>query len=651
MNNFAEYRNAIREKSFHPTRAFVEFEKDEVEQSIPARFEKIVRLYPDRLAVTSGGDRSLTYDGLNRAANRIGRAIIALRDEAIEPIALLFENGIDVIAAILGSLKARKFFVALDPSFPFERIIGVLQHSRASLIVTSRDNLKLAQKLAGDARTLLNSDEIDASLSADDLGLPLAPENLASIQYTSGSTGKPKGVAHSHRSQLHTVMINTNEVRLCSQDRLTFLHSIGFTAAQAHLFQSLLNGASLHVFDLRSEGIHGLAKWLKQESLTIYHSPPAVFRQLAEAMPAEEKFSSLRLIRLSGAPVNRLDYDFYAQKFAPTALLQIVMNSTEANVISSFVADETFCFPESGSPVGYPVADKQVLLLDENGFEVAHGEIGEICVKSRYLPPGYLENSAINTMQTRSPAGGSDEATCLTGDLGRLLPDGLLIHLGRKDSMVKIRGHRVELSEIERALQNHPDVKEASVLAWERSPVDKILVAYVVPRGSTAPAIGELHDFLKTRLPDYMTPGRFMFLDSLPLTNGKLDRTALPLPDRRRPELRTPYVQPRNDSEEKVAQLWADVLTLDRVGIHDNFFDLGGHSLAAMRIVNRLGNIFSAEISLTDLFDSPTVAELATVINDKFEAGELASILAEIESLTDEAAQRLLSDRLEKSRG
>ena len=450
MGDFAEYlkslpveQRAIREKCFHPTGTFVEFAKDEIEQSIPARFEKIVRLYPDRLAVTSG-NRSLTYDGLNRAANRIGRAIVALRGEASEPIALLFENGIDVITAIFGLLKAGKFYVVLNPSFPFERNIGVLKDSQARLIVTAKGYLELAQKLAGNDRTLLNCDEIDVSPCSDDLALALSPENLASVLYTSGSTGKPKAVAQSHRSQLHTVMINTNEVRLCCEDRLTFLHAVGFASAQAHLFQSLLNGASLHGFDLKSEGIHGLATWLKQRSITVYHSPPAVFRQLAEAMPADEKFSSLRLIRLTGAPVNRLDFDFYAQKFAPSALLQIVLNSTEANVISSFVTDGTFCFPENGYPVGYPAPDKEVLLLDENALEVAHGQIGEICVKSRYLPPGYWERSA-----TRSPANGAAEAMFLTGDLGRVLPDGLLIHLGRKDSMVKIRGYRVELSEIE----------------------------------------------------------------------------------------------------------------------------------------------------------------------------------------------------------
>src|SRR5438309_2774371 len=182
MSDFAEYlkslpvkQRAIREKCFHPARTFVEFAKDEIEQSIPARFEKIVRLYPDRLAVRSG-NRSLTYDGLNRAANRMGRAITALRGEASEPIALLFGNGIDVIAAILGSLKARKFYVALDPSFPFERIISVLKHSQARLIVTAKGNLELAQKLTGDDRTFLNSDEIDLSLCSDDLGLPLSPE-------------------------------------------------------------------------------------------------------------------------------------------------------------------------------------------------------------------------------------------------------------------------------------------------------------------------------------------------------------------------------------------------------------------------------------------------------------------------------------------
>ena len=420
-----------------------------------------------------------------------------------------------LIAAIFAVLKAGKFYVALDPSFPGERISYMLEDSKTGLIVTISGIVELAHKLTSDRRTVLNIDEIDGFPSFRQPGPSPIAGHPCVYFYTSGSTGKPKGVFHSHRSQLHTVMVNTNETRICCHDRLTLLHSVGFGSAQAHLFQSLLNGAALCCFNLKSEAIQQLAKWLKEESITVYHSPPAVFRQLAEAIPDEEKLSSLRLIRLSGAPVNGLDFDLYKKKFAPEALLQTVMNSTEANVICSFVTDGNFCFPEKGSPAGYPVLGKKILLLDDNGCEVAYGEVGEITVKSRYLPLGYWDNPEINAVKFDSGPS-SDERACLTGDLGRMLPDGFLIYLGRKDSMVKIRGYRVETSEIEAALLSYPHVIDAGVVAWEREVGEKYLAAYIVPRTNPGPRIDDLRAFLSEKLPDYMMPSAFVFLESLP---------------------------------------------------------------------------------------------------------------------------------------
>ena len=603
-------QQAIRDKCFHPSGTFVEFPIEDVETSIPARFEKIVRRYPDRLAVKMG-DRSLTYAELDCAANRIARAILAIRGPGSEPIALLFEHGIDVVAVILGVLKAGKFYVVFDLSFPLARISNMLDDSQAGLLVANKRSVELAHRLTTGARTLLNVDEIDELLGYDNLNLPISADNLGSILYTSGSTGKPKGVVHSHRSQLHTVMVNTNENCICCHDRLTLLHSVGFGSAQAHLFQSLLNGAALCCFNLKSEGIHRLAKWLKEESITVYHSSPAVFRQLAEGIPDEEKLASLRLIRLSGAPVNRLDFDVYAKKFTPGALLQTVMNSTEANVICSLVTDGSFCFPEFGSPAGFSVPGKQILLLDDDGAEVGLGELGEIAVKSRFLPPGYWDNLEINGIKFGSGPSGADERLCLTGDLGRMLPDGFLIHLGRKDFMVKIRGYRVEIGEIERALLAHPLIKDAGVVAWEREVEEKYLAAYVVPRTNPVPRIDELRAFLSDKLPDYMIPLVFVFLESLPLTNGKLDRTVLPKPEGKRPELSQSYVTPRSEVERDLVRIWEEVLDVRPIGIHDNFLDLGGHSLAATRILSRVVRTFKVSLSLTQLFQTSTVVGMA----------------------------------------
>jgi amino acid adenylation domain-containing protein len=636
-------QEAIRAKCFHPSGTFVEFPIEDVETSIPARFEKIVRTYPDRIAGKMNGCE-LTYSHLNQAANRIAHAIEAKRGQKNEPIVIFIEHSIDIIAATFGVLKAGKSYVPLDPSFPKERIAHILDDCQAGLIVTNQRTIERFRKRINDGRTLLNIDEIDGTRICDDLNLSIPSDGLSSILYTSGSTGSPKGVAHSHRSQLHTVMINTNTAHISFQDRLTLLHTVGFGSAQAHLFQSLLNGASLFSFNLMSDGIHRLSKWLNDENITVYHSPPAVFRQLAETMPRGEKSHHLRLIRLSGTSVGRLEFDLYKEKFAPGVLFQTVMNSTEANVICSFVTDGRFSFPKIGCPVGYPVPGKAVMVLDENGRDVGFGQAGEIAVKSRYLASGYWRMPKQTEAKFLADPGGGDEQIYLTGDLGERLSDGFLVHLGRNDFMVKIRGYRVDLAEIERALLAHPLLKDVAVAAWDQEPGDKYLVAYVVPSRDAAPKTSEIRNFLRQKLPDYMMPSAFRFLDSLPLQNGKLNRTALSQPDHKRPNLEQAFLQPQGDVEIKLAQIWEEILNTRPIGIHDDFFDLGGHSLAASRVISRVIQTFQLELSVKELFGAPTVAKMAAIITEnqtkRVDDAKLAQMLREIEAITEEEAQR-----------
>jgi amino acid adenylation domain-containing protein len=639
-------QQAIRAKCFHSTGTFIEFTKDEVEQSIPERFEKIVAKYPERLAV-KGGNRSLTYTALNQAANRIARTIVAKRGPGSEPIALLFEHGIDVVAAILGVLKAGKFYVAIDPSFPQERNSYMLEDSGASLIVTNNRNLHLGHNLINEVDAFLNIDEMEGSLSPDNLGCFASQHDIAYLVYTSGSTGRPRGVVDKHRNILYDVMRGINQIHVCTDDKLSLIHSVSFAAANRNLFDSLLSGASLFPFDIKSEGIHRLASWFQEEQITLCHLPLASFRQLTDLISGKDKLSSLRLVRLSGTPITKLDFDLYRQTFSSETLLGIGMGSTEAKWVCSSVLDHTFTFPKEGNPVGYPVAGQKVLLLDDNGHEVRPGMVGKIAVKSRYLTVGYWRRPDITQAKFLLDPSGGEERTCLTGDLGRMLPDGFLIHLGREDFMVKIRGYRIEITEIEHALLAHPRVKDAGVVAWDGEPGEKCLVAYVVSRAEAPPTTSELCDFIKEKLPDYMIPSAFVFLESLPLTNGKLDRAALPLPDNRRPDMRHPYVPPQTVQEERLVGIWENILNVSPIGIHDNFFDLGGHSLAATRVLTQIINKYQLEIPLRSLFEAPTIAQMAVVIEEhhakKLEQNDLARILTELEALSEEDAQRVIA--------
>ena len=588
--------------------------KEEVEPSLADRFEKIASQYPYRLAVKMA-TRVFTYHELNGAANRIARAILNRRGPGSEPIALLLEQGIDIIAAIFGVLKAGKFYVAIDPSSPSERAGYILTDTQAGLIVTNQRNAELAQAHTHGRCVSLNIEQLD-DFRSDNLGLSILPEDFVTIGYTSGSTGEPKGVVAAHRTVLETTGRTAKRMRLEIEDRLTLLHSLSFGSGYGHLYISLLNGASLFPFDVREEGIDRMGRWLGEEKITIYHSAPALFRQLAESLAGKKKLSNLRLVHLSGAPVTRLDFELYKENFGRETLLEFGMGSTEARGIASAIVDQTFVFPEEGTPIGYPAPHHKILLLDENGSEVGPGERGEIAVKGRNLNPGYWRREDLTRAKFLSDPTGGDERLYLTGDLARMLPDGFLIHMGRKDLMVKIRGFRVEIGEIERALMSHPDVREAAVAAWDRDSAEKYLTGYVVPREDPTLTTEQLREFLKEKLPDYMIPSAFVLVKSLPLTNGKLDRTKLPLPEPKRPKLATPYVCPRTELEGKLACIWGLVLDLDEVGIHDNFFDLGGHSLAATRVISRVIEQFELEIPPQSLFAAPTIAEMAAVIED-----------------------------------
>jgi len=642
-----EEQMAIRAKCFHPSGSFIEFKKEEIEQSIPDRFEQIVRRYPDSMAVKTK-HYELTYDALNRMANRLAQAILAQCGEGNEPIALLFENDAPMVAAILGVLKTGRIYVPLDPSYPPARISTILEDSQADLIVTNTYNLPLARQLIQGRLQWINTDEFDSSLSTENPGLSMSPDILAWILYTSGSTGQPKGVVQNHRNVLSHIMAYTNNINICPDDRLTLLHSYSFSASQLNFFGALLNGAALFPFNLKWEGVERVGNWLMQEGISIYHSVPTVFRHFVSSLTGEVEFPQLRLIHLSGALVTRRDLELYKKHFSTESIFLHRIGATETQTIRWYFIDKESHISGSVVPVGYAVQNKEVVLLGEDGQEVGCNETGEIAVRSRYLAVGYWRRPDLTRAKYLPDPNGGDERVYLTGDLGRMLPDGCLEYLGRKDLQVKIRGYRVEVTEIETLLLELPAVKEAAVVARGDVGNEKQLVAYIVATHDPVPSISELRRSLRQKLPDYMVPSNFVVMDALPLTlNGKLDRRALPEPGKSRPDLDAPFVAPRTPVEEQLAQIWAEVLDLDQVGIHDNFLDLGGNSLMATQVISRVRDAFQVELPLRSLFETPTVADLAVAIVQTQADEETARLLREMDVISDQEAQRRLAQTMQ----
>ena len=642
------HQQDIRARCFHPSGAFTEFTRQEIEQSVPDRFEQTVRKYPDRLAVKTRSHQ-FSYDELNRAANRVAHAILARRGEGSEPVPLVLEHGAPLIVATLGVLKAGKISMRIHPSLPRARMWYLLDDAQAALVVTNHKSHSSANELAQNGCQLVNLDELDSGLSIEDPDLFISPDALAQIRYTSGSTGRPKGTVRYHRTLLHATMKYTNALHVGSEDRLTFL---GLDSSGRDIFRALLNGAALFPFDLKEEGLAHLAQSLVQEEITIYHSTATVFRHFVRTLTGKEQFHKLRAVMLSGEAAYKRDVELYQAHFSPDCIFVNIYGAAEAGQFRHYFVDHDTQLPGSLVPVGYPLEESEVLLLDDDGKEVGLNQIGEIAVKSRYLSAGYWRKPDLTQAAFLPDPEGGDKRIYRTGDLGRMLPGGCLEHLGRKDFQLKIRGFRVEAAEVELALHSLDNVDETVVVARKDASGDTQLVAYVVASRKPEPTASELRRYLADRLPDYMVPSAFVMLDALPITGvGKLDRRVLPPPGSARPELEIPFAAPLTPVEETLAQIWSDVLGLERVGINDNFMDLGGDSLRATRVVSRVINTFQVELPLRSLFDAPTIAEMAVVIVQNqaklAEPAHVERMLAELESLSDEEALRLHADAME----
>jgi amino acid adenylation domain-containing protein len=617
----------------------VGFTTNELEQSIGARFERQVQQYPDRLALRTRTE-TYTYAGLNQAANRVADALLGLRGQGQETVALLFDNGASFVVASLGVLKAGKIQVPLESAFPRARLRYMLEQSEAAALVTDNTNLPLAQEFV--PRALINIEALDDRFSSANPGVALAPDAYAAVEYTSGSTGRPKGIVRNHRGVLHTVMHLTNTCRISLRDRLI----VPRASMRNHLY-ALLNGAAAYPVTFGQDEPRQLADWLTQEDITIFRTVVSAFRGFASALTGTETFPDLRLILVFGEPVYPSEVGLYRTHFPEQCLFASSLGCSEFGDYAYFFVDKETPLPSGPVPGGYPIAGTEILLLDDDGAPVGGDHIGELAVRSRFGAVGYWRRPDLTHAAFLSDPAGDDVCIYRTGDLGRRGPDGCLFHLGRKDFQVKIRGHRVEVAEVETALLDIEGVKEAVVVGHEATPGEKRLVAYLVPAGHRAPTVTALRRLLADKLPAYMVPSTFVTLETLPLTaTGKVDRRALPPPDGTRPTLDTPYVAPRSPLEEWLATTWAEVLGLDRVGRDDNFLDLGGQSLMATMLVSRVLAHLHVRLSPRTLLDAPTVAAMAEVLVRSLPGGmeneALDQTLAEVEGLSEEEARSLL---------
>ena len=529
----------------------------------------------------------------------------------------------EMIVGILGILKAGGAYVPLDPSYPDERLAFMLQDSRASVLITQNS---LIERLPAHNATVVCLERAWGDIATEEPDNPLlstAPDSLAYVIYTSGSTGAPKGALIAHHNVVRLFRATGAWFHFGSDDVWTLFHSYAFDFSVWELWGALLHGGRLVIVPFEvSRSPQEFYELLGREQVTVLNQTPSAFRQLVQAQESiiDTHRLGLRLVIFGG---EALDFQSLKPWFgrhgdqSPQLINMYGITETTVHVTYRIIKEAEL---SSGLPslIGVPLPDLELYVLDTHRNLVPVGVPGELYVGGAGLARGYLSRGELTAERfVAHPFDeGKGKRLYRSGDLVRRRGDGDIEYLGRIDNQVKIRGHRIELGEIETVLAHHAAIEQAVVLAREDRE-DRRLVAYVVAAPGRAPSVNELRSFLQQKLPEYMVPSAFMFLDSLPITpNGKLDRKALPAPDQTRPELEETYSAPRTPVEELLAQIWSDVLKLDQVGIHDNFFHLGGHSLLATQVVSRIRDTFKLDLPVRSLFEAPTIYSLAQRVQE-----------------------------------
>jgi len=581
-------------------------------------FEAQVERTPDAVAVVFE-DEQLTYRELNQRANQLAHYLRGLGVKPEVLVGICIERSPQMVVALLGILKAGGAYVPLDPAYPKERIAFMVSDAQLPVLLTQE---KLVENLPEHQARVICLDTGWEEISRESQTNPVSevkPENLVYVIYTSGSTGKPKGVMIQHQSLVNFTQTAMVEYELNSCDRVLQFASLSFDVAAEEIYPCLTCGATLV---LRTDEVLNSVPTFVQHcwdwGLTVLDLPTAYWHQLTSELASAKLVlpDSLRLVIFGGERARPEQLRIWHKCVGDRPQLVNAYGPTEATV------EATIC-KLSGSaptdslwrevPIGRPIRNVQVYLLDRYLQPVPIGVPGELHIGGVGLARGYLNRPEL-TAEKFIPNPFSDRAGELlykTGDLARYLADGTIEYIGRIDNQVKIRGFRIELGEIEAVLAQHPGVRETVVVAREDQSDDKRLVAYIVPNQEQVPTTNQLRNFLKEKLPDYMVPSAFIMLEAMPLNpNGKLDHRALPAPEGR-PQLEEAYVMPQNEAERLVAAVWQEMLQVDKVGIHDNFFHLGGHSLLLIKIQVKLNEIFDQELSVIELFKYPTINSLA----------------------------------------
>jgi amino acid adenylation domain-containing protein len=618
-------------------------------------FEEQVKRTPDALAVIFE-EECLSYHELNARANQLAQHLCASGVGPEVTVGLYVERSLEMLVGILGILKAGGSYLPLDPFYPPQRIAFMLADVEVEVLLTQQRLLKMLPPHTARVVCLDSAWASIAQEPEDNLTKRASADNLAYVIYTSGSTGQPKGSMISHRSLVNHALNMVKVYELEAGRRMMQFFSLSFDASAEDFFPTLLSGATLVCHpDPFACTIPEFLAFCEHHNITTLHLPVVYWHELVDKLASDRLKlpDCIRVLSVGGESPSASKLQTWAECTRRRIKFRNVYGPTETTITSTVYETVDEIETTQGSarvPIGRPINNTQIYLLDQYLRPVPLGVPGELHIGGVGLARGYL-NRPDSTAENFIPNPFSSKPgkrLYKTGDQARYLPDGNLVFLGRGDQQVKIRGYRIELGEIEAALVQHPQVREAVVVAREERPGDSRLAAYVLSMPERTVTGSEIRDFLAGMMPEYMIPAAIIFMDQWPLMpNGKVDRRALPSPTLLM--LEGEYVAPRTSVEKVLASIWSDVLGVERVGVNDNFFELGGHSLLATQIMAQVRESLQVELAVRSLFEEPTVAGLASILletsSEPPKTEETAELLLGLAQLSDDEVEAMLGQR------